>query len=105
MPLGILLNNENISDEMLTIMQHLHQYVPSILGTEQAYIPSIDSSAEVCTASFHKLLIGGDQLTVARARAVQRHRINSASPSACLNGLIPCAEDWHTQAVLLQVCS
>lgn len=90
---------------MLAIMQHLHQYVPSILGTEEAYIPSINSSAEIHTASFHRLLIGGDQLTAARARAVQRHRINSASPSACLNGLIPCAEDWHTQAILLEVRS
>ena len=89
---------------MLAIIQHFHQYVPSILGTEQAYIPSIKSSADVRTASFHRLLIGGDQLTVARARAVQRHHINSASPSACLNGLIPCAEDyWHTQAILLEV--
>ena len=91
-----------ISKAILTIKQHLHQYVPSIIGSEQAYI---NSSAEVCTASFHKLLMGGDQLTVARARAVQRHRINSASPLACLNGLIPCAQDWHTQAILLQVCS
>lgn len=85
-------------------MQYFHQYVPSIIGTEQSYIPSIDSSAEVRTDNFHKLLIGGDQLTAARARAVKRHRVNSASPSARLDGLIPCAEDWHTQTILLQVC-
>ena len=84
-------------------MEHFHQCVPSILETEQAYIPSINSSAAVPTANFHRLLIGGDQLTAARARGVKRHRINSASPSARLDGLIPCAEDWHTQAILLEV--
>ena len=104
MPLSVIFKNKNTSDDMLDVMIQLHQYVSSILSTEQAYISSIDRSTSVKTATFHKLFVGGNQLTAARARAVQRHRVNSASPSSALHGLIPCTEDWHTQAILLQVC-
>lgn len=88
---------------MLKIMQHFHQYVPLVEETRKVYIPSIDKFADISLAHFHKLLIGGDQLTAARARNVKKHRLNSSSPSARLDGLIPCVEDWHTQTILLEV--
>jgi len=89
---------------MLEVMHHFHQYVPSVIGVRPPCTLSNGSTAVVPTAYFHKLLLGGDQLTVARARAAKKERTNYASPSLGFNGLIPCAEDWHTQTILLQVC-
>ena len=53
--------------------------------------------------TFHKILFGGDQLTVARARGSQRIRINSETGVDRLQGLVPVAEDWHTLVILLGV--
>ena len=50
-----------------------------------------------------KLLFGGDRLTVARARAAKKRRINSTSSDKCLDSLIPCIEDWHTKLALIEV--
>ena len=61
--LGVLLENENSNDGMLNIMHYFHQYVPMIEETKNVYIPIIDKFADICLAKFHKLLIGGDQLT------------------------------------------
>lgn len=52
---------------------------------------------------FHQVLLGGDQVTVARARSCQRGRGNSDSGVCKLNGFIPVAEDWHTGVILLTV--
>ena len=48
-------------------------------------------------------LIGGDQLTVARARGAQKIRSNSFKSEDRLDGLLPVAEDWHSKICLLQV--
>ena len=63
--LGVLLENENTNEAMLNILQHLHQYVPMIEETGKVHIPSIDKFADVTLINFHKLFIGGDQLTAA----------------------------------------
>ena len=52
-------------------------------------------SVNVQDAVLHPLLFGGDQLTAARARGI--------SPMTRLEGLIPCAEDWHAKVNLLEV--
>ena len=70
------------------ILQHFHQYVPMVKETGKVHIPSIAKFANVTLANFYKFFIGGDQLTVARARNVKKHQINSASPSARLEGLV-----------------
>lgn len=49
------------------------------------------------------MLFGGDQLTSARARGAIRARVNSLSSIAHLDGLIPCAEDWHVKLNLLAI--
>ena len=102
-PLGVVLENENNNEAMLTILQHFHKYVPMVEETGKVYISSIDKFTDVTLANFHKLFIGGDQLTAARVQNVKKHRINSASPSARLEGLVPCVEDWYTQTILLEV--
>ena len=98
MPLETLLENENTNDNMLKIMQHFHQYVPLVEETGKVII---DKFADVTFENFDKLLIGGDQLTAAQACNVKKHRLNSSSPSAHLDGLIPCVADCHTQTILL----
>ena len=50
-------------------------------------------------------IFGRDQLTYSRTRGAQKARVNSLSPLARLDGLVPCCEDWHTKVNLLGVSS
>ena len=68
------------------------------------YIADVDETVNVPEATMHKLLLGGDQLTVVRARSAMKNRMNSPSPTKRLAGFIPVVEDWHTQAILMEVC-
>ena len=52
----------------------------------------------------HQILLGGDQLTVARCRGCQIIRINSVTQTKKLCGLHPVIEDWHAKVTLLEVC-
>ena len=88
---------------MVDILSHFHQYVPSIESTKCVYVDGIGETVEVPQASLYKLLFGGDQLTVARARGAMNTRINPPSPSGRMAGLIPCIEDWHVQIILMKV--
>lgn len=88
---------------MVDIMSYLHQYVPAVEYTQSVFIPDTNESVQVQQAAFHQILFGGDQLTAARGRGAKRLRMNSISPLARLDGLIPCAEDWHTKLNLLSV--
>lgn len=88
---------------MVDIMLHLHQYVPLIQTTKQVHIPGIAEEVDVCQAALHRIFLGGDQLTAARARAAIKTRINSLTCATRLDGLIPCAEDWHAKLNLLDV--
>jgi len=97
----VILKNENVHDEMVEIMSQLYQYVPSIEYTTEVHTAGIDDVKR--EALIHPLLLGGDQLTAARARGVIKSRINSKSPAACFKGLTPCIEDWHVQMLLLEV--
>lgn len=64
----------------------------------------VSSTGESVTEiQMYNLLFGGDQLTVARARGAKKTRKNSTSLDKCLDGLIPCIEDWHAKVVLLEV--
>ena len=103
MPLGILSKNENKRDDMVDIMSHLHHYVPNVTYMDNISIPDMEERLQIPRAIFHRILFGGDQLTVARARGAQRIRVNSTSPEAKLEGLIPCVEDWLTKLNLLGV--
>ena len=56
---------------------------------------------------YHQILLGGDQLTVARARgsvAVRAdHIAHVCSRRDRLEGLLPVVEDWHAKQCLLKV--
>ena len=102
MPLGFILKYENKGDEMVDIMEHIHQYVPSINYCEKRTINTGETVLEE-KAKFHPVLVGGDQLTVARARSAIKIKANSHSPTKRLSGIIPVMEDWHTKANFLGV--
>ena len=102
-PLGVLLKNENKADDMVEIMSHLHQYVPAVEHTKTVFVPSTGEMVQIKHAVFNKIFLGGDQLTVVRARGSQNAMENSISPSTRMRGLIPCIEDWHTKLNLLGV--
>ena len=51
----------------------------------------------------HQILLGGDQLTVARIHGAQRIRANSESASGHLQGFVPVVEDWHAKQCLMGV--
>ena len=51
------------------------------------------------------MLLGGDQLTAARARTAQRARINSDLHTDAVHGLVPFASDWHADFNLMEVCT
>ena len=50
-----------------------------------------------------KILLGGDQLTVARAHSAKGMRVNHENAKSCLKGIIPVIEDWHTRLTLMKV--
>ena len=51
----------------------------------------------------HKVLVGGDQLTVARMKGSKSMLEDSQHDARRLDGFIPVVEDWHTKVCLLEV--
>ena len=61
--MGVLLLNENKLDEMNQILEHLMKFVPTIHKQKVVSVPG--GSVEIDDTRFSKVLLGGDQLTVA----------------------------------------
>ena len=100
-PLGVLFHNENKTDEMCIIMKHLHKYVPSKPHKITYHLPEEDF---VCEDSFcHRILFGGDQLTVCRCRGAQLVRRHDDAAEERYAGLVPVIEDWHARLTLMRV--
>lgn len=87
--------SENKGDEMIQILQNLHQYVPEEEEEteEEVYISSQQKYVKKCTVHQHKLLFGGDQLTVVRTRGAQTAMYNATNPHTKLEGFIPTIQD------------
>ena len=100
--LGIHLKNENKTDEMADIMEHLQQYVPSKRISESFQV-SESKEVELEIDHFCHILFGGDQLTVARARGAQGVLCNSHNGFDRLKGLVPVVEDWHAKVTFMKV--
>lgn len=90
-------------DDMIAILEHLHQYVPTETKTVEVNLPQIDEKIDITKTEFHTILFGGDQLTSKRARGSQMIRSNSVTSTEQINGLLPCTEDWHARLCLLEV--
>ena len=85
---------------MVCILEHLQRYVPTARQETKHQITSTEEET-ICLERFHRVLLGGDQLTVARVRSCQRGRANSDSAVNRFNGLLPIAEDWHTGVTVI----
>ena len=92
---------KNITDDMVGILSHLHQYVPMITSTKNVNVPGTGISEEVASETLHHLLIGGDQLTAERVRGAQNMRKNSTHATGRLEGFLPISEDWHAKVCFL----
>ena len=102
-PLGILPKCENKYEDMISIMEHAQQYVPTNTKDIEIDLPAIEEKLSLSITEFHKVLFGGDQLTAKRARGSQRIRCNSIDTLEQLCGLVPTSEDWHTKVCFLCV--
>ena len=87
----------------MDIMDELHKYVPKKTSERTFEVPSDGSKITYKEDHLHDILLGGDQLTCARARSCQRARMNADCASDALAGLAPCCEDWHTKVTFLSV--
>ena len=101
-PLGVVFKNENKLDEMVDIMDHLNQYVPTEVTHTTVQIPG-RAPKRMQIDTMHKVLVGGDQLTVARMKGAKSMREDSQHDAGRLDGFIPVVEDWHTKVCLLEV--
>ena len=102
MPLGIIRKNENLFDDMCTIMDQLQTYTPNKSKTKQLFSKHGDVT-EVEDTNFHRILIGGDQLTTARCRGAVATRSDHRTFLERLHGLVPVTEDWHAKRTFLMV--
>lgn len=102
-PLGILMKNENHLDEMVDIITTLHQYVPQVEIESSVTAPGRTEADKVKVQALHKVLLGGDQLTVVRARGARLSRDNAYDRAGRLEGFIPVCLDWHAKVCLLEV--
>ena len=99
------MKDENKIDEMVQILDDLHQYVPS---TEEISVHQVTTEVGTLTErirdiKYHHLLFAGDQLTVKRARSARSQRDNSQHAQGKLRGFVPVAQDWHAGQCLLEV--
>ena len=90
-------------DDMVEIMKHIQKYVPTITSEKKVVVPVSSEEVAVVNDSFHKILLGGDQLTVARIRSSQHIVKNSERGLERLEGLTAVVEDWHAKQCLMQV--
>lgn len=88
---------------MIEILLHLHKYVPSKTVNRVVFLPDGEEVMNYTEQKYSITLLGGDQLTAARARGAQRIRSNSLKSEDRLEGILPVSEDWHTKMCLLQV--
>ena len=87
--MGVIPNNEQYTDEMVSILEHLHQYIPVV-------------THEDCEETHSPIAFGGDQPTAARALTAKKVRVTSHGKAA-LRGLIPYCADWHAKVDFIQV--
>lgn len=94
--------NETAYEDIIEILQHVHKYVPSKTVDRELKLPD-EETMKYTEQHYAVTLVGGDQLTVARIRGAHRIRSNSTKSEDRLDGLLPVAEDWHSNMCLLQV--
>lgn len=98
-----MLLNENKVADMSKILEHYHQqYVPTLDAEGHHTLPD-GGELTFDDTQFFTIFLGGDQLTVARARGAKALRASHNTPHDRLEGIIPVVEDWHTRMTLMRV--
>ena len=77
-------------------------YVPTFPSKANVGLPD-GSTRELDNTGFHSILVGGDQLTVARARGGAALRASHSMAVHRLDGITPVVEDWHARMTLMKV--
>ena len=85
MPLGVLLKNENKTEDMIEILDSAEKYVPKRDG------------------KYEHIFLGGDQLTCERIQGAKKARCQSTTARDGLEGLSEKVEDWHALQAYYQV--
>lgn len=85
---------------MIEILEEYKKYLPSRNVTLKEPIPESNSTED---KAYVTTLVGGDYLSVARARGAQLIRKTSELEMHRLDGILPVAEDWHAKVCLLEV--
>lgn len=86
---------------MAQIMEALQKYTPSLSILE---LSKVNGKEVLLDKSRHlPILLGGDQLTAARARGAMSIRASHDTALDRLEGLIPVLEDWHARLTLAKV--
>ena len=88
---------------MANILEEFHDtYVPSMALEGCITLPD-GSTRTFDNSQFHNVLLGSDQLTVARARGAANLRSSHARSVHRLDGIVPVVEDWHARMTLMKV--
>jgi len=84
---------------LMRIRHMLHNYVPKKTYKLTFHLPGEDFVIyEDC---HHRILLGGDRLTVCRTRGTQLARSHADESSESLEGFIPVTEDWHARMTIV----
>lgn len=87
---------------MCSILDELDTYVPAIESSKTVLIEG--DEYEVDATKVYRLLIFGDQLTVARIRSASVIRCTTdTGVLEKLEGYTPAIVDWHSRAIFLDV--
>ena len=81
------MRNENKVDEMVAILDELHQYVPTTRSSMEVLVPTEMEADVIEVDYFHKILLGGNQLTVVRSCSAQAVWQNSENGRLSCKGL------------------
>ena len=87
---------------MIAIAEYAQNYVPVKKVTRVLPVPG-EESIQFQDQEYRTTLLGGDLLSIVRARGAQRIRSNSATKKDKLDGLLPVAEDWHGKLCFMEV--
>ena len=104
MPLGVLLFNENVVDDMTKILDRVQKYIPVTPYEEQRTLPNGEIVFHE-DFKIHRIPVTGDQVTVARIRGAKAARHNSENALDRLEGALPFVEDWHARQTFMMVCN
>ena len=102
MPLVIILKNEAKTEDMVAILTHIADYIPTVVASKETII-STGEKVAVDKSKMHHILVGGDHMTAARARAAIEAKGNGQTSFNRLDGIVPVLEDWHTKGNFMGV--